>query len=211
MDYLTDPRDAVLFRATPTFMAPRFGKLEPPSDGSHRFVVGHDGLYLEARNAWMEFRMRLAGSVHSLPYGIVREGFFLRHGPIPQDLLERASNHARDVAPNEWAGLILFVEGQYHLIEPALLVCSPTGLRYDTADIDQTRIVVDLHSHGDSHAYFSKTDDSDDRNGGIVLAGVLGNCRSESPTWAWRCVANGYFFALEQIVTQAGTGFVPRN
>jgi PRTRC genetic system protein A len=200
-EYLTDPRDRALLGATPTLMAPRFGRLPPPLEGQHRFVAGEGGLYLQARSRALDVALRVAETPFPLPYGPVQEGVLLRHGAIGQDLLLEAEARARAAAPREWAGVVVLDPGgAYRLIEPPTLWSRADSVRYRVEGFDPDALGVDLHSHGDGAAYFSTTDDASDREGGIYLAAVIGGCRDSRPTWAWRLVVNGLFFPLDASV-----------
>lgn len=195
--YLSDPRDRVLFAATPLLAMPRFGALPPPREGEHRFVAGRSGLFLEARSRGIDARVLIAPSPIALPYGEVTPGLVLRAGALPGALLDEAERRARRAAPDEWAGVILLEDGRYHLHQPRFLRTSPGGVSYATEGFDAAAVVLDVHSHGDGGAGFSAVDDvSDHREGGIFLAGVIGTCRAPRPRWAVRLVVNGHFFPI---------------
>lgn len=192
----SDPRDRVLFAETPTVMQPRFGPpLPPPEDYKHRFLCGDDGLYIEAQNQVIGIRICVAPSSLPLPYGKVeRTGIDLRHGLIPSVLFDEALAKSRAAVPNEWAGFIVWDEenGQYALYEPDGLIAGPGHVRYLASFPDNLTHVIDLHSHGNLPAFFSTTDDHSDLTG-FYVAGVIGNCGSDSPTFATRMVVNGHF------------------
>ena len=131
-----------------------------------------------------------------LPYGPVNEVVALRGGHLPLDLFETAVARSVELCPEEWAGLVLWdsTAGAYRLVEPAVETRSATGVRYSLSGIDQSRVVVDLHSHGKGEAYFSGIDDTSDAHG-VYLASVLGRCRdTASVTLATRIVVNGMHF-----------------
>jgi len=196
-EYLADPRDRALLGATPTLMAPRFGRLPPPIVGQHRFVAGAGGLYLQGRSRALDVALRVADTPFPLPYGQVPEGVLLRHGALGQDLLLEAEARARATAPREWAGVVVLDhDGSYRLVEPPPVWSRTDSVRYRVEGFDPEALVLDLHSHGDGEAYFSATDDASDREGGIYLAAVIGRCRDKQPTWAWRLVVNGLFFSM---------------
>jgi PRTRC genetic system protein A len=192
----SDPRDRVLFSETPTVMQPRFGPpLPPPEDHKHRFLCGDDGLYIEAQNAVIGIRMRIAPSSLPLPYGkIERTGIHLRHGLIPSVLFNEALAKSRAAVPNEWAGFIVWDEKneQYALYEPDVLATGPGQIHYLASFPDKLTPVIDLHSHGNLPAFFSSTDDHSDL-AGFYVAGIIGNCGSAQPSFAARMVVNGHF------------------
>lgn len=191
-----DIRDRVLLAETPTVMQPRFGPpLPAPEDHKHRFLCGNDGLYIEAQNSVIGIRIRIAPSSLPLPYGkIERTGIQLRHGLIPSAFLDKALEKSRAAVPNEWAGFIVWDEREerYALREPDVLAAGPGRISYRAALPEGLIPVVDLHSHGTMPAFFSATDDRSDL-AGFYVAGVIGNCRSASPSFATRLVLNGHF------------------
>ena len=58
-------------------------------------------------------------------------------------------------------------------------------------------IAVDLHTHGCLPAFWSATDDVDDRS--VKVAGVFGNLNREQPSAAFRLVLNGMYQARWRI------------
>jgi PRTRC genetic system protein A len=139
----------------------------------------------------------VAPSPFALPYGVVKPTVAYRHGAPSPDLLRRAIQRAAQVAPNEWAGVIVLDRDGYRLVEPPALLATPGAVSYATTGLDSDALVIDLHSHGDGSAFFSPTDDASDREGGIYIATVLGRCRSTTPKMVSRLVVNGHFFPFE--------------
>lgn len=58
--------------------------------------------------------------------------------------------------------------------------------------------VMDLHSHGNGHAFFSPTDDQSDLSG-FYVAVVIGKCASDHPEFVIRMVVNGHFLSCPDI------------
>jgi PRTRC genetic system protein A len=58
--------------------------------------------------------------------------------------------------------------------------------------------VIDCHSHGTHPAFFSSTDDEDDRHE-TKFAFVVGNCASSVPSMAMRLCAKGIFEDVERV------------
>lgn len=198
--YLADPRDRAVLGHTPALMQPLFGgPLPPPDLGTHRFLCGRDGMYIEARSPVLEVRLRVATSSLPLPYGPVKEGIRLLHGPTPVALLREAEAMASEASPREWAGLILWdsIQGKYRLHVPATRSASNSHIAYDTALPEGCALVMDLHSHGEDAPYFSGQDDRSDQ-GGFYIAGVFGDIRSLEKSFGLvasvsRLVVNGHF------------------
>jgi PRTRC genetic system protein A len=200
--YLTDRRDQVVFSETPTLMQPRFGeKLPEPETHKHRFVCGQDGLYIEAQNQVIGVRQCIAQSLVQLPYGKIEQtGIHLRHGQIPSRILTDVIRKAANAVPNEWAGLIVWneIQGQYQLYEPDVLTATSARISYSTFLPEGLIPVMDLHSHGNGHAFFSSIDDQSDLSG-FYVAVVMGKCASDHPEFVIRMVVNGHFLACPNI------------
>ncbi|WGS88575.1 PRTRC system protein A [Methylomonas sp. UP202] len=194
--YLTDPRDRILFGETPTYLQPLFGdKLPAPALGKHRFVMGQEGVVLEAVNEVLEVRLPVARSIIPLPYGALGEpGIRLRNGPIPRPILETIEYKAASACPNEWAGWVIWdvVQQRYALFEPAILSVGSGHVSYRNRIPSHAVLVLDLHSHGLHPAYFSETDDLSDQQG-FYVAGVIGHCQGPK-SYASRMNVNGHFF-----------------
>ena len=60
---------------------------------------------------------------------------------------------------------------------------------------EDEHMVMDLHSHGLTEAFFSRTDNKDDR-GATKIAGVIGNLDKPEATASFRLCANGMFVPL---------------
>lgn len=60
---------------------------------------------------------------------------------------------------------------------------------------EDEHMVMDLHSHGLTEAFFSRTDNKDDR-GATKIAGVIGNLDKPEVTASFRLCANGMFVSL---------------
>lgn len=201
MAYLTDSRDRIVFGETPALMQPLFGdKLPPPEFGKHRFVVGDDGVYLEALNSVIAVRQRVANANVRLPYGKVDHcGIQLLNGKIPFAILGEALMKAHTACPNEWAGWVVWDRNchVYRLFEPAVLSGSCGHISYRNTLPDGVDLVIDLHSHGLFEAFVSETDDQSDLDG-FYLAGVLSHY-SATPSSVCRLVINGHFLACPSI------------
>ena len=202
MNYLTNSIDRVLFGGCPTLMQPLHGDpLPPPELSKHRFVCTQDGLYLEAHNAVIEVRQQIAPSTIRLPYGKAgATGVMLKHGKIPQQILQDALTEAAMATPNEWAGLVVWNEphSTYELFKPTILSTTPGHISYANHLPDGLVLVMDIHSHGNGEAFFSETDNQSDLSG-FYVAAVLGNCRHNNADAVTRMVVNGHFLVCSSL------------
>jgi hypothetical protein len=116
---------------------------------------------------------------------------FLPAGRIPQKFLFEIIQFFRDVmnikkAEQEAMAHILWneVEG-YHIAIPDQVV-SKASVRYENNHIKPNdTIVLDIHSHNTMGAFFSGTDDNDDRIA-IGYSGVVGELNKASPALKFR-------------------------
>lgn len=197
LDYLTNPRDRVLFSQTPMLMMPAHGTLTPVALGRRRYVAAADGVYLQARHRGLDLTLKLA--CVTLPFGPLVEHVELTGGFIPRTLYEEIATQALAHAPNEWAGLIHWRESEqrYVLTIPETVEVSGGHIRYRSDHIDRERLVLDIHSHGNGGAFFSLVDNRSDECG-IHFASVLGTRHSaETMTAITRLVVDGQFFNLD--------------
>lgn len=195
-----DPRDAALFAALPHVLVPRYGKLEEIEPGRSRLLLARDGLYLEARTNVLHTRV-LAAAMPGLPYGPIEPLLIAPQIEEARELIAECPDRAKKSLPNEWAGLIVRVEGRMQLIEPETLGSGPAHIRYRSTGIDPLDILVDLHSHGRMGAFFSQTDDADDlvSPAPTSIALVFGRLEAETPEYVTRGLILGRCFALEDL------------
>lgn len=193
-------RDLSIQIAMPVLVAPVAGTLPPVELDQVRHVVCRDGLMVQARTRALSCSALIAEvQDRTLPYGELAEHTTLVGGPLTQGLIESAIALARRALPNEWAGVIVHEGGRYQLLEMKPLEASPGHVRYSSADIDPSTVVIDIHSHGRLRAGFSGTDDADDlaQPSACFLAAVIGNLDQREPSYALRLVINGRFVTLD--------------
>ncbi|AVQ00248.1 PRTRC system protein A (plasmid) [Ahniella affigens] len=204
---MTHPTDAVLFAATPLIPVPRFGTLAPLDRGAKRFLAGADGLYVQSSTEAMEVTMKLAPV--KLPFGECCERIVLPNGPIPMALIKDFIRASRQSYPNEIAAAIVLGDaGHYELVWPEVQSASGGHVRYVDSVVNDDRLVVDLHSHGEHDAFFSRTDDeSDCSRRGPYMAFVVGRLRSERPQVAVR-LALAPYLAMDSIDRMISEGLI---
>lgn len=191
------PTDAALFAATPLLPAPRFGTLESLAAGSKRILGAADGVYVEARTHAWDVCARIAEC--PMPYGPLSARLRCPAGPIPSDLVREFIAVACANPDREVAAAIVLAAGntRFDLIWPQIESSSSGHVRYIDADIDDDRLVLDLHSHAGHSAFFSTTDDLSDRSRkGPYLAAVVGRCNAPQPELAVRLVLSPYLIPL---------------
>lgn len=195
---MIDPRDTALRRACPIVSMPRYGEL-PPLENGQRLVLGCNGLFLEVKSPWLRCCTRIAELPRRLPlgFGEVAERLSFTFGTIPLALLHEFIAIARDALPNEVAGALVYDcdSRALSLRMHRPIAASASSIRYRIAAMAAHELLaIDLHSHGRLDAFWSGTDDADDR--GIRVCGVFGRVDRARPSARFRLALNGHFVEL---------------
>lgn len=197
LSYLLDPRDRVLLMQNPVLPMPHYGALPPLTVGERRYVLARDGLYVQARNLAVNVCVRIADSV-PLPFGELVVSIELVGGLLPHAFFERMRDEALQANPNEWAALVHWQPQtrRYEWTATRSLDRSAAHIQYDASARDESRLLLDVHSHGTAPAFFSATDDSSDAHG-VYFASVLGRCDcAQRLSVRTRLVIDGLFIPL---------------
>jgi PRTRC genetic system protein A len=116
---------------------------------------------------------------------------FLPAGKIPYAIYDQVLAFFRKVMEVKTAELEAMIhvlwnpEQGYHLGVPPQTI-SKASVNYDWSYIPSgTSIIVDIHSHNTMPAFFSGTDDRDDK-GNISFSGVFGKLKDKDPMTVWR-------------------------
>lgn len=116
---------------------------------------------------------------------------FLPAGRIPYRLLEEIVQFFKDVmnikkAEQEAMAHVLWNEQKgYHIAIPNQTV-SKASVRYEFDHIQKGDIIaLDIHSHNTMGAFFSGTDDTDDKKT-YAYVGVVGRLNDRTPEFVWR-------------------------
>lgn len=185
---------------------PTYGELPPLAMNAHRFLVAKESVYLEVKRPWLHVALDLfehaGGFPMPLPYGDYDErpyevAFDWREHAFP--LLSRFIDEAAAASPTEHAAWLVWNaetrELEYRRL--AAIAASAGGISYHYPMLEgHESLAIDLHSHGALNAFFSPTDDEDDR-GAVKIAGVIGNLDATAPGWQFRLSALGLFVELD--------------
>lgn len=189
------PMDATLFAATPLLPVPRFGTLPTLAEGHKRLLGSAQGLYVEARSAAWDVCARIA--TVALPYGEMMPRLRCPAGAIPLALVNAFVAQAQANPAREIAAAIVLSDTGFALVWPTIESSSGAHVRYIDTDIDEDRLVIDLHSHGHHDAIFSGTDDASDRSRrGPHLSMVVGRCHTAHPTMSARMCLSPYLLPM---------------
>jgi PRTRC genetic system protein A len=187
--------DATLFAGVPLLPAPRFGSLPALLPGQKRFLAAMDGIYVEACSHAMSVRLKVGEGL--LPYGPMSNEVRLSAGPVPRALLREFVERAQAQSDCEIAAaVVLDGEGVYRLHWPTVHHASAAHVHY-ADQIDDDRLVLDLHTHATGPAFFSAMDDASDRSRpGPYFACVVGRCDRDDPELVARAVLAPYLQPL---------------
>ncbi len=196
--------DYMLWKAAPVLAVPKMATFEPLAANGHRFLVASSGLWLECRRPWLYLLRPIApqaGSAVALPFGDLAPSIRLAFGKVPHDFIRGFAEMARKTMPNEHAAFVQWEEpsGQPGAPATGRLVWEPAHINAATpVSVEVQRpvseegysIAIDFHSHGASAAFFSDTDDADDRHE-VKIAIVVGNLDQPVPSIAARLCCLG--------------------
>jgi PRTRC genetic system protein A len=195
---MIDARDEALQRACPILAAPLFGAL-PAMENGQRVIVASDGVFLQVKRDWLDCVERLGDidAAMPLPYGKMTPSLRFTFGTIPIALLDAFIAAGRARLPNEIAGGLIYSAKTQTLwlavYESVHSTAQGIDYRMPSLAYDES-IAVDLHTHALLPAFWSATDNADDRS--IKVAGVFGNLDRDQPSAAFRLVLNGMYRTL---------------
>ena len=194
-----DSRDVALQSVMPTVMVPRYSELEELATAGDRILMAANGVWLEVCRAWLYARVLVAKpSIIPVPYGQVSEVMRFGFGKLPRAMVAQFIEQARARCPNECAAWVVWNqrtnEWRLMMLEETSVGPGHVNVNLPTLKEDE-HMVMDLHSHGLTEAFFSRTDNKDDR-GATKIAGVIGNLDKPEATASFRLCANGVFVPL---------------
>lgn len=131
---------------------------------------------------------------------------FLPEGKIPTRLLEQVKTFFKDVIKKRGSAVEAMIwilwnqDAGYHLFVPNQKV-QGASVTYDWGSVPSgSSIIVDIHSHANFGAFFSGTDNADDR-GSLRYSGVIGHNLTDKQDMVWRfnCQPDPKNLTLEDI------------
>ena len=194
--------DRALLAAAPVAAVPRHAPFHPLQDNGHRFLLAEDGLYLEVRRPWLHYIHQLAKQTAvAIPYGAIAgkcELDFVSIGSALTQMKEFAAKAKAD-APIEAAASLLWDHRKkaWRIDYPDIIgEASASHIQYRQVEPGPDEsIAIDLHSHGHLGAFFSGTDDEDDR-GAVKISAVFGSLDTDTPTVAFRLCVLGLYIPI---------------
>ncbi|APA90404.1 PRTRC system protein A (plasmid) [Paraburkholderia sprentiae WSM5005] len=194
--------DLTLQRSFPTVMVPRNETVAEMDAPGERLLVAENGVFLEIRRPWLSLVRQIAGFTvrTAIPYGRVTPSTRLLCNTIPADLGGVFAGMAREVHPLETGAWIVWSPSTraFRLAPVGIVTHTGGSLKYQPPALAGDEVLVmDCHSHGRHPAYFSSTDNDDDRHD-VKMALVIGNCDRATPSIAVRLCAKGIFEETER-------------
>lgn len=194
--------DMALLAAAPVAAVPRHAPFHPLQEAGHRFLLAEDGLYLEVRRPWLHYIHQLAKQTSvAIPYGAIAGKCELDFGSIGSALtqMKEFAAKAKADAPIEAAASLLWHhrEKVWRIEYPEIIgEASASHIQYRQVEPGPDEsVAIDLHSHGHLAAFFSGTDDEDDR-GSVKISAVFGNLETDAPTVAFRLCVLGLYIPI---------------
>lgn len=166
------------------------------------YILAADGLFVATESDLLAVRLPVADCrLRGERIAPVAAACELRHGRLPRAVwaaclahAEAEAAHGREVAvlvayrPDGGAG------GRYRVIRPTQTVTA-TRTEYDEPDLlPGEAVLLSFHSHHAMRAYFSRTDDGDERQ--LRLYAVVGRLDTARPEVALRVGFNGHWLSL---------------
>ena len=176
---------------------------------AYQYLLAGNGLFIRAETHFFEAVLPIASSpVRGLTP--LRHHFRLKVPRIPARLLDTILADARRARrpdggrPDNGLNEVLY---QFHHHGQMVQVKKPpqrtTGVSVIAASGNDSAILCDLHSHGNMHAFFSRTDDADEQATKAYV--VIGKLDTE-PEIRLRVGVYGYWQSLPVTAVFTGTG-----
>jgi len=168
------------------------------------FMITTDGIYKHHRLGANGSERYVCAKVPAIPgYEMMippkQETKFLPDGKVPGELFEQIVslyrevmrvNNGRNLEAMAW---ILWTKEQGYFIHVPKQQVSGASVNYDWDIPEGSTVIVDTHSHNSMGAFFSGTDDGDDRKG-VRYSGVVGKLTATTFEMIWRFCYQGKFF-----------------
>lgn len=152
------------------------GDLPKIVDGGQRVIVAKNGVFVESDYEWLHAIKRVGNIGISVPYGILSEKIELRFGKFPKSIFMDFYKMAKDAFPLEAFAYIYWDRNtnDIKLVEGVVLEATSEKVSYSPVEVPDGLVCIgDVHSHPNSHAYYSELDDEDDREG-VKCSFVIG-------------------------------------
>jgi len=153
----------------------------------YNYILAENGLFIRAQNPLIKATVCIS-PVEIRGLSPLKENIELVHGKIPRRLYDLSLSVLMASSDREQY-LAITWEDEYHLRIPGQ-ERQGASVKYQTLSSP----IMDIHSHGSMGAFFSCTDDSDEK--GLRLYMVVGRLDTLLPEVELRLGVYGYFIPL---------------
>ncbi len=171
---------------------------------AYQYILAGNGLFIRTETGFFEAILPIAAcAVRGLEP--LRHSFRLKVARIPARLLNTILTDARRARrPDNGLNEVLY---QFHHHGQTVQVKKPaqhtTAVAVLAAGVADQRVMCDLHSHGNMHAFFSRTDDADEQATRVYV--VIGKLDT-APEIRLRVGVYGYWLPLPVTAVFSGSG-----
>lgn len=160
------------------------GKVEPPTKG-YRYITAGNGVFISAKNQFVEAlvcvsKAEIRGLPSLAPYAKLKHG--LLSGILPPIV-----DHAKKFCNQEVAYHVVWNGDRFDAVVAAYGTSSSIENLRDSPGL----VVVELHTHSFMNAYFSKTDNDNQKE--FRWFATLGKCNKAVPDIVLRLGVYGYY------------------
>lgn len=182
----------------------------PSNDAlAYQYILARNGVFIRAET---RFFIALLPVVSCVVRGLapLRQSFHLKVPRVPARLLDTVLTdalHARRPSGDRAENGLNEVLYQFHHHGRTVQVKKPpqraTGVSVTAAGSSDPAVFCDLHSHGNMHAFWSRTDDNDEQSARVFA--VIGKLDTE-PEVRMRVGLYGYWQVLPVTAVFTGSG-----
>lgn len=190
--------DRAMHTITPVLPVPLHGEFTPMATPGHRFLVASNGLFMELKRSWLHAIWPIAADTDvAKPFGALTKHVTLEFGVIPAWIKDTLAKEAAAAGNIEIAAWVIWnsLTRSLEYRSCGTIEASSAKINYERPRLlDHESLVIDLHSHGFGPAFFSSTDNEDDKDE-VKISGVIGNVNGV-PTWKFRLCLSGIFVKI---------------
>lgn len=165
--------------------------LPPLTALGYEYVVAGNGLFIRAEDSRLAALVPIADDLTLHGLVALEPSVEFKLPRVPEAYLLAVWQSARRHLPNEAMYQLLCDDKRWRIVMPRD-IASPTPISLDFDDDSNT--VIDLHSHARTEAFFSPTDDSDER--GLRGYCVVGKVDTEQPEVLCRVGVYGHHLLI---------------
>lgn len=163
----------------------------------YQYLMAGNGLFIRTETRFFTATVPVKRAiVRGLP--LLKGRFGLRVPKLPESLLTAVFTDARRARrPDGGLNEVLYQfhhDGQTVQLKKPPQQATAISVTSSTSNSTGENILCDLHSHGNMGAFWSETDDMDERNGRLYA--VVGKVDSEKPEMRLRVGIYGYWMSL---------------